>query len=183
MSGVDGHLAWEGPGRRLSLPPEDPIEFTPGIVDIAQAPPEVHESLAWNWNDVRCHYKESRMQNIYRFRLSHPASEVEVADLTIRALVRQKLQCRWNISFCLIIEKIYQEPREFTVFYASHDAGLFERMEWLATTDDFTSARDLILSQSLWEEVSKRLPSTKWKVHSILGMTVYAIKIPGHPLL
>ena len=170
--------------NRLTLPEEDPLIFTPDLVDEIQAPPEVWQSLAFNWSYVRTHHREThRQQSTYCFRLPHLTSELEVANNTIIALTRQSLMCRWNVSFCLILERMYSEPREMTVFYASRNSALFDRMQMAASTDDFSFARDEILKHDIWETVSKRLPNTKWKVHSIFGMTVYVIRLLDHPLV
>jgi hypothetical protein len=47
---IDGEELDPKIGRRLTLPPEDPSEFQPEIVNPLQFPEEVFPSLISNWS-------------------------------------------------------------------------------------------------------------------------------------
>lgn len=168
-------------GGRLHLPPEDPPEFVAEEADEVQMPEALWPSLRENWGFVRTHYHvaEHRREDVYVLRLPPPfPAEDQVADLANIVLRHQDSACRVNVSlsFSLIPKKITSSKQMF-VFYASRNTGIFEVMPLIRNSEDIERTIQEIRNMDIWEEMSERfLPTTKWKIHSFISMTVYVLK-------
>lgn len=166
----------------LSLPEEDPEEFSPDLIDAVQIPEPTWPSLTFNWPHVRTHYRlDCKFQDTYVFRLSSRIlTGLEVAENAQIALLRQHTQFRFNISFAFVLVRKATETSAFPemrIFYASNNSGLYEQMIWCPTHADVKNAIDEIVMKDIYEELSERLPNTAWKIHSIISMTVYVGKM------
>ena len=178
----DDRLAQLSGGGILELPEEDPTEFTADLVDPEQVPPAVWPSLSTNWSYVRTHFHlGSRYQDVYVFRLhSLILSNVEVSENAQIALLRQSTQFRFNVSFAFVLVRKSTEASptpEMRIFYASNNSGLYKIMPWCSSHADAKHFIKELAAKDIYEDLSRRLPNTAWKIHSIISMTVYIAKM------
>ncbi|MEM7759766.1 MAG: hypothetical protein AAF298_16800 [Cyanobacteria bacterium P01_A01_bin.40] len=169
-------------GGKLKLPDEDPIEFSPDLIDPVQIPQSVWPSLRQQWNHVRTHFRlNGRMQDLFVFRLQDRIlSPLEVADNARLAFLTQSVQFRFNISFAFVLVQKSTEASdspEMRIFYASNNSGHYEAMPWIMCQNDIEYYHKQLALSDIYEDVSERLPNTKWKIKSFVSMTVYIAKM------
>lgn len=161
------------------LPEEDPQEFDEELVVVGPGPrlipEEVIPAIRFNWSYIRTHYHlGNKIEDIYVIRLQSQ-NENEVALHCSNIFLSLDFTCRANVSFSFILNR--KGTNEYRVFYASRNTGFFEEFKFILGLDHVKKFIDEIKRTDLWEHVSKQSPDTKWKVHSIISMTMYIGKL------
>ena len=167
----------------MGVPPED----EPSLVSFLDAHPEQKElfpeevlpSLERNWPFVRTHYRNKcSFEDNYIIRLQYGVQEEILYYLEV-VLRSQIVHFRFNISLSYILCHKYK-PR-YRVFYASGNTALLDVMPFINSLSEIDECLERELrARDIEEELSSELPSSKWKLHSILSMTVYVAKLGGH---
>lgn len=186
---MDGESPYDAACGRLSyelrLPePDPPSLLTKDILNHDLIPDDDNTiiSLARNWPYIRTHYHiNNRFEDIYVIRLQYGSID-EVTYYTEVVLKGLRNQARVNIAFSYVLEKKYSHPTEYRVFYASRNTGFHETMQFVTSWDEILTFLSDLQAVDLFEELGDRIPDSKWKLHSIISITIHVGKFP-EPML
>ena len=167
----------------MGLPPPDEYSLQSFLdahpEDRQWFPEEVLDSLSRNWGYVHTHYHLSEYIDTFVIRLFYGVKD-EIIYYLEAALKTQRVTHRFNLSLSYILVHKYK-PR-YTVFYASGNTSLLDSMAFVNKISDIEKCLNKYLRpRDIEEEIMAERPSSKWKVHSILSMTVTIAKL-GEPL-
>ncbi len=160
--------------KHLSLPKEDPISFNPSLYNQWSGGDDIIDRLAENWGYIRTHYHAGRrLVDLYVIRLHWGTNEDIIRSLR-RVLYNLTAKCYVNISFSYILQ--HKLTMEMRVFYASFNSQLFSHMFQIFKRQHITNFLDKVMETDVIAHVSKKMPSSKWKLVRIISMNVKVIK-------